>query len=169
MIAGLPADTHDSLESSFSWLIENWQTQATEIWPLEIPLGKFDKLSKISQNYTSYGYEKMTKKEIEQSQAARALSKTKSPHGETRLDFKNFLMWKTKNLNYFDARTLIEKFIDLKSSCDFRLNPFMLAQRFQNLADVDARLLLNRDYRDEKDVKLEPIDNYKNKKLNWNY
>jgi hypothetical protein len=55
-IIGLPGDTVEQTERTIDWLKENWRGQSYMPFALEIPMGEFDTLSKISIDYKKYGY-----------------------------------------------------------------------------------------------------------------
>jgi hypothetical protein len=62
LIAGLPKETPETLRRTLKWVEDNWQGQAANIWPLEIPINPAtDVLSHMSKNYKEYGYRQSSK------------------------------------------------------------------------------------------------------------
>lgn len=57
LIVGLPHETKQTIEKTFSWIRKNWNDQCYMVWPLEISKDTaIDRQSKISLDYKSYGY-----------------------------------------------------------------------------------------------------------------
>jgi hypothetical protein len=164
LILGLPFDTYDSIEASRQWLIKNWQSQGFTALCLEIHHGEMNKLSKMSVDYKSYGYEEMSQQEIicaKESNQSSALQQGGSHLPQMSNDL---IYWKNKNLDYFKAVKLVEQFVDLKRHYDFRPSPFNLAQNFKQNLSINDRLSLSGNYYH---LLNDNLQDYKNKKINW--
>ena len=58
LIVGLPHETKESMKAGADWILENWQGEAIDFTPLEIPIDEFsDKISKLGKNWKKWGYE----------------------------------------------------------------------------------------------------------------
>jgi radical SAM superfamily enzyme YgiQ (UPF0313 family) len=95
-ILGLPGETKQDLESTTAWLVENWKGQAWTPFVLEIPIGELNRMSKMSLNYSKYGYREFTgpAKEIAY-QHARVSNE--------------LLIWENDQLNYFKTKVLFHQ------------------------------------------------------------
>ena len=57
LIAGLPYETNESLEKTFTWFRENWKNENILLFPLYIPKdGSGDVASKFTEEWAKYGY-----------------------------------------------------------------------------------------------------------------
>lgn len=59
LIAGLPYETMDSLESTYQWIKSNWRDQVTCAGPLELHRPDDPRRSELSTEYDQYGYEEI--------------------------------------------------------------------------------------------------------------
>jgi radical SAM superfamily enzyme YgiQ (UPF0313 family) len=164
LILGLPFDTYDSIEATRQWLVQNWQTQGFTALCLEIHHGEMNKLSKMSVDYKSYGYEEMTQEEVAQARAVSQNSALQQGGSHLPQILNDLVYWKNKNLDYFKAAELVEHFVDLKRHYDFRPSAFSIAHNLKQEMTMNERLSLSGDYYHLLDDNLQ---NYKNKKLNW--
>jgi len=156
-ILGLPGETEQDLESTTDWLLKNWQGQAWTPFVLEIPIGELNRLSKMSLDYSKYGYKEYTGKytELEYTQARVS---------------NEILIWENKDLNYFKAYEIFFKMIDVRNntSSNFTLAPWDLAM-IGLPGNVTERLALHNSYLKNKEVDLireKFVNNYKQQKLN---
>lgn len=70
MIAGLPRESYDSLNSSASWLKENWMDQNWVFYPLTLikKISNQDgsiKLSAMGEDFTKYGYREISTPQVD--------------------------------------------------------------------------------------------------------
>lgn len=56
LIAGLPYETKESLQETLSWTRTNWKSECTILFPMYIPKIGLDRNSRISNDYSKYGY-----------------------------------------------------------------------------------------------------------------
>jgi hypothetical protein len=59
LICGLPYETVESLMETEQWLKDNWAEQNIISWAFEMTDDDYSEQSKISKNYTKYGYRKL--------------------------------------------------------------------------------------------------------------
>jgi hypothetical protein len=97
LICGLPHETKDTWNSGIQWVIDNWQGESSNLFPLDIPTDSRDaKLSFISQNYKTLGY--------------RETSKERRP-GVARNGFgygRSLLDWENDNMTLEEAEDLVD-------------------------------------------------------------
>jgi hypothetical protein len=144
--------------------VQNWQTQGFTALCLEIHHGEMNKLSKMSVDYKSYGYEEMTQEEIIQSKEHSQRSALQQGGSHLPQILNDLVYWKNKNLDYFKAAELVEHFVDLKRHYDFRPSAFSIAHNLKQDMSINDRLSLSGDYYHLLD---DDLQDYKNKKINW--
>jgi radical SAM superfamily enzyme YgiQ (UPF0313 family) len=112
LIVGLPHETLETLKQNEKWLIDNWNDQNIRTVPLHIYKNEFDKPSKMSLDYKSYGYQEMTKEEI-------------LKYVKTEEEYKNLnsehLIWKNDNMNFFQAHNYKDEFQEKTIKNNFNL------------------------------------------------
>jgi hypothetical protein len=120
LIVGLPTETQESVLSSYKWLEKNWQGQAVETYPLEIPTNEFtDKLSTIGKDWKKWGYEEQSvfhnTDDIVDDRKINALQITGS------------LNWKNDQMDYDTAKKIAHDFHERNVPKKWlHLNPYML-------------------------------------------
>jgi radical SAM superfamily enzyme YgiQ (UPF0313 family) len=154
IIAGLPYDTHESLDADVSWLFDNWQGQAFHINPLMIPKTNIRNTpSKISTNLEKYDYEEMSKLEIDQYPL----------HINSMV--AGIVYWKNSNMNYFNALEISNNVLKKKRKNMFKPSWHNIANRFIDTTDVQSRFDLSFDNYQEK--LSSSIQTYIHKKFNY--
>ncbi len=107
MIAGLPYETIYDLENTYNWLVANWRDQSWIMWNLSIPkVNKNVKPSNLTFDYAKYGYEEMSKEDIEQ-----ATKLIVNDDDLNLLPYENpEIFWKNQHGTYFDFFNACRKF-----------------------------------------------------------
>jgi radical SAM superfamily enzyme YgiQ (UPF0313 family) len=156
-IIGLPGETEDDLGQTVNWLLKNWQGQAWTPFVLEIPVGDLNRKSKMSLDYTKYGYEefKGVHRELDYVQARVS---------------DELLIWKNKDLDYFKSYDIFHNMIKVRNSLDnnFTLAPWDLAM-IGLTGNVSDRLKLHNSSLKDSNVEYvrkEFITRYIEKKIN---
>jgi radical SAM superfamily enzyme YgiQ (UPF0313 family) len=153
LIVGLPGDTEKDMENTQGWLKQNWTTQAFTVYPLFIPRGTWDKPSKFSENYQKYGYT-----EIKNETSTKL--KQEELYGIVEEDL---VLWKNLDMNFFDAKKIVDDFISLKYQHDFRVSNYTLSMRLTDSHKLTEKI--NLDYKTFSSKKDPNIDFYIQKKL----
>lgn len=129
LIVGLPYDDKTFILNTQQWLIDNWIDQSVKWFVLHIPNHELDKPSKMSSNYTKYGYSLSTEdKELV------PLFESDPMVGATHLK------WKNQHMDIFDAFELANK-LQLEIQEKFNLNIWSLGS-FELTDSIYTRLLL---------------------------
>lgn len=155
LIAGLPHETVDTLRQSKQWLLDNWQGQAFNILPLEIPISDYDTPSKIGLNWKKYGYED-----------AADDPKFADLRQRNLITSHKLLIWRNKHMDVGVAHDMYREIESIKFAPEntFRPNNFSII-RVGLPPDLDDRLALT-----EKNTlpitSLDLIIDYVEKKLN---
>jgi len=156
-ILGLPGESANDLDSTLSWILQNWQGQAWTPFVLEIPVGELNRMSKMSLNYNKYGYREYTglQKDIAY-QHARVSNE--------------LLIWENDFLNYFQAYDIFEKMISERNNPknNFTIAPWDLAM-IGLPGDLSNKLSLPNSYLKDSNVenaRVAFVTNYIQKKLN---
>lgn len=109
-IIGLPGETIPEIENTLQWLKDHWKGHSIVPFVLEIPVGEFDQLSKMSLNFKQYGYREMSDK---------LLIERSNSHVQVA---KDLLVWENDQMNVYQAHELHKKIYnemyDIKN--DFR-------------------------------------------------
>lgn len=156
-VLGLPHETEESITNTLGWLVDNWQGQAVDISPLEIPINEFvDKPSKISRNWKGYGYRESTNE----------LHDLNYRHNDL-VQVNQVLNWENDHLSYAKAREIADAFTVYNHKAKlFGLNPYILdwgvvqTQSLQGSLDLRSSDLFDVDVRH-----VEMVVEYKAKKL----
>ena len=136
MISGLPYETVDDLENSYNWLVSNWRDQSWIMWNLSIPkINRNVKPSTLTFDHAKYGYEEMTKEEIE--------AGMKTVTRKEDLDILPFenpeIFWKNEHGTYFDFFEACRKY-DGYSSKMSRITNYALWGRLSVGIPLDKAL-----------------------------
>jgi radical SAM superfamily enzyme YgiQ (UPF0313 family) len=155
-ILGLPGETTDDLLSTTKWLVENWKGQAWTPFVLDIPVGDLNRLSKMSLDYTKYGYRPYTGpvKDINMHQNRVA---------------KELLIWENDQMNYYEAYEVFQSMIKVRNDIanGFTLAPWDLAM-VGLPGDTTERLSLHNSYVNNQEadkIRQQFVERYKEKKL----
>ena len=169
-IAGLPYETRETLQKAVDWLIKNWQGQSFSMHPLTIPLSNdVNHESKISKDLAKYGYEEISKEELETRYANRKtrlitnFSNTIAP--EMRRMFIDEVPWKNPNMDWLDAIEISKNILNSKPNYDFRPSCHGLSYRLTKSKHVNEKLELKYDEFDSQFDR--SIEKYIEKKLNF--
>ncbi len=118
LIVGLPHETKDTLEQTERWMIDNWKDQAALVFPLdiddlEISGSTLTNDSKISKNYSKYGYRRMKEED-----AKAQFSEFSKPIFEggysgwqpgIAIYGNTGLIWENDHMTWFDSRRISDK------------------------------------------------------------
>jgi radical SAM superfamily enzyme YgiQ (UPF0313 family) len=155
-ILGLPGETKDDLISTTKWLVDNWKGQAWTPFVLDIPVGDLNRLSKMSLDYSKYGYRPYTGPvkdiNIQQNRVAREL-----------------LIWENDQMNYYEAYEIFQSMIEVRNDIanGFTLAPWDLAM-VGLPGDTTERLSLHNSYVNNQEadkIRQQFVEHYKEKKL----
>lgn len=162
LMVGLPYESKESLQKSFQWLINNWQGEAIEVWPLEIPIDyKTDVLSTLSVNWEKYGYREIPLEN---------LPKLKNRFTEVKHGISN-LHWENEYMNFHEARLIADDFRSMaKEKCRFNVNSYGLDNLIQIGLTIEQALEFHSDNEQSDYLLLKQtmdsrISAYKEKKL----
>jgi hypothetical protein len=133
LIVGLPGDTHEDLENTKTWLIENWQNNSFVIQALMIFRGDWSKQSKMTFDFQKLGYE----------QIEPTSDKIKNPY--LRDWAWDYILWKNPQMNFYQAEEIVDGFVSTKYHYDFRPDIWKLTARMQGVDDIQQRLALTYD------------------------
>jgi radical SAM superfamily enzyme YgiQ (UPF0313 family) len=169
LIAGLPHETPESLQSTVEWLINNWQGHSFSLAPLVIPTNNsINHESKISADLQKYGYRPMTVEEIDNYSGPRPQDLTNSFDKIIEPGLRKVVVdevqWTNPNMNRFDAHIICNNIIKTKEKYDFRPSCHALAYRLTDTVEISDKLLLGfAEFDPQFDFS---IENYINLKLN---
>lgn len=155
-ILGLPGETVDDLHQTTQWLVDNWQGQAWTPFVLDIPVGELNRLSKMSLDYTKYGYRPYT-------------GAVKNITVQQNRVSNELLIWENDQMNYYQAYDVFESMLGKRNDIanNFTLAPWDLAM-VGLPGDTTDRLKLHNSYvknNNVDQVRQEFVDNYKYKKI----
>jgi radical SAM superfamily enzyme YgiQ (UPF0313 family) len=155
-ILGLPGETVDDLHQTTQWLVDNWQGQAWTPFVLDIPVGELNRLSKMSLNYTKYGYRPYT-------------GPIKNITVQQNRVSNELLIWENDQMNYYQAYDIFESMLDKRNDMNssFTLAPWDLAM-VGLPKDINRRLTLHNSYVKDQEVdriRQEFVNEYKYKKI----
>lgn len=168
-IVGLPYETEESIENTFSWLQQHWQGQCFNIHKLAIPaIDNLNHPSKMTGNLDKYGYELMTPAEIADYQSKMPSPGPKVP-GKFNWEYPSKctsaeVYWKNPHMNWFTAHEILRSIFDRKSQFDFRPSCYGLSYQLTEAKTVEQKLDLGfAEFDGQQDWK--NINHYINKKL----
>lgn len=134
LIIGLPFDTVDTVNFTKQWLIDNWQGESFIAWPLMIY--QTTKPSKISLDYTSYGYRKINDDVFENLSSSRLSDFDKNI-------YKHTLIWENDNMSLLDAIDYTSELISIKDTHAFNITSFDIGRRtIDPSIDLDKKLAI---------------------------
>jgi hypothetical protein len=123
-IAGLPYETPDDLAKTHQWLSDNWRDEHWHVWLLTIPEEKNFKLSAFGEDFSKYGYSRMTDEEIKQYVDLNA-----NEHARQGLGMLDQVIWKNDQGNYFTFHDLAEKYDGWSGEVECRNGNFTVWSR----------------------------------------
>lgn len=138
LIYGLPYDTEETINSSFEWLVKNWQQENIIINSLNInkpDVNDFNQkfnISKIGVNFESYGYKALSENYV------KLRCKLQGIDFNDRYGRKN-VYWKSDIMDMFKCIELQRKYLEKTQEYDFRLDNFSLAHVSSD-SDIRKRL-----------------------------
>lgn len=106
-ITGLPYETPDDLSNTYSWLCKNWVNENWIFWVLTIPQEQSFRLSAFGEDFTKYGYQRMTSEEITQ---YGTVTEDFLGYQQCLLNMLDQVTWKNEYGNYFTFNELAEKY-----------------------------------------------------------
>lgn len=155
-ILGLPGETLDDFKQTTQWLLDNWRGQAWTPFVLDIPVGELNRLSKMSLDYSKYGYRPYTGTAKELASQGNRVS-------------NELLIWENDHMNYYEAYDAFEDMLNQRNDVNngFTLAPWDLAM-VGLPGDTTQRLSLHNSYVKNKEVdyvREQFVNEYKKKKL----
>jgi radical SAM superfamily enzyme YgiQ (UPF0313 family) len=158
LIAGLPADTEESIWQAYDWIKENWQGESFMFLPLDISeISPVNNSSKMSLNYAKYGYKEMLQEDID-----KELANHPSFYRQANLRGSS-LYWENEHTNYFKMDRITRFIKEDTYEQNFSIPSFTLSSDITG-DDIDTTLAKSvRVYFDDETKAF--IANYKQKKL----
>jgi radical SAM superfamily enzyme YgiQ (UPF0313 family) len=156
-ILGLPGETISDLHETTQWLVDHWKGQAWTPFVLDIPIGELNRMSKMSLDYSKYGYRPypgpVRNITVQQNRVSNEL-----------------LIWENDNMNYYQAYDVFESMLEKRNDVanGFTLAPWDLAM-VGLPGNITERLSLHNSHAKNSDVdrvREEFVNNYKHKKFN---
>lgn len=110
LIAGLPYETKDTLQSSIEWFNKNWKNENVMMFPLYIPkIDGRDSASKLSIDWKKYNYRETTIDSFQDIKEMFSSIPTQYGVGEALLE-NTGMSWENDEWNVFDASIEVAKF-----------------------------------------------------------
>jgi hypothetical protein len=158
LIAGLPADTEESIWQAYDWIKQNWLGESFMFLPLEISeISPVNNSSKMSLNYAKYGYKPMSQEAID-----KELADHPSFYLQTGLRGSN-IYWENEHTNFFKMDRITRAIKEDTYKHNFGIPSFTLSADITG-DDIDTSLAKSvRVYFDDETRAF--ISNYKQKKL----
>lgn len=154
LIFGLPHETMDTLEESKRWIFENWQGQS--VMPHELFIWAEQKRSKMSIDYSRYGYTT-----IDPNDERHALYNSLP----IKKDFGTPVLWKNPHMDYFDVIQYGIQYRKDRDAADFRLGAFDLA--YLHTHDIQQRLAVSKADKVKASVTKQLIKEYIQRKIDF--
>lgn len=150
LIVGLPYETIETLEKTFTWVVKNWQGEYCHPFALEIPYDpKSDRLSRLSTEYQKWGYREDTDIDF---------------HGVNQISKK--LNWINDNMSMKNAIDICNEWSKFILTTDMKPGCFDLHHHTYNSNIADALKVRLKDISVTKDDVFKPrLEKYKYKKL----
>jgi hypothetical protein len=105
-ISGLPHETPEDLKAGHEWLSANWADEHWMVWVLSIPEEENFRLSAFGEDFSKYGYQRMTEEEIDDYAQRTGWINDNDRQG---LSMLNQVIWKNEQGNYFTFHQLAER------------------------------------------------------------
>jgi hypothetical protein len=136
LIVGLPHESVESIRQTQQWLIDHWQGQSFNAFPLSIPVNdNVDNSSLIGKNYKKYGYKKLVSEDEN-------LHSLNERNVRPLLISSNEMLWANDHMNVVDAYNLTAEFVKLRQDYDFGGDCFFIACQ-NKLITLQERLLMH--------------------------
>lgn len=164
LICGLPYETAESLAETEQWLKDNWLEQNIISWAFEMTDDDYSEQSKISKDYTKYGYRKLPWIDT----PAKETLGMSIPHQHTSL-----VNWENDYMNFSQAVRIANRmqshYLGKRPTC-FTIGDIMVDEEL-NCVDREYRLKTLTFWEIKKymqtDKSLRFLKNYITKKLNY--
>jgi radical SAM superfamily enzyme YgiQ (UPF0313 family) len=126
LIAGLPHETEESIDTTEEWLIENWKGENVNFWQHLIQdTNNYRYPSEVSRDIEKFGYRRLTDVEL-------------SAYDPADMN-TDLVFWANEHTNYFRCLEKTRKFRKKTRGNIFRLGPYELSYLIRDL-DIDQRL-----------------------------
>jgi radical SAM superfamily enzyme YgiQ (UPF0313 family) len=109
LIAGLPHETRQSLETTLEWVSTNWKSEAIALFPLYIPKVEMDNKSKLSFDYIKHGYRETAYDYMPEVREQYARIPTQYGMGEGLLQSTG-MSWENDEWNLLDVMKIVVDF-----------------------------------------------------------
>lgn len=120
VMVGLPHETVETWTATKNWIFKNWEGLTATVAPLEISTDAMIKKSKMSLDYSAYGYREMTDDEI----SSYKVDIKTLPFGDTyNSEYVKPFFWKNEHMDFIQAGILAKDFIAERKQYDFRSDP----------------------------------------------
>ncbi len=163
IIVGLPHDSFENISFTKSWLIDNWQGQSFNAYPLKIEQGQYQRKSIIDLDYEKYGYNEMSNTEIEKYKNDVIYSRV---YDHFLKEDDEVAWWENENMNMFQAgMSVYQLHNDTRDSYDFRLGVFALGQVLEVPLSLSDKLKLTYNDLEVQRATLGFVHNYIHQKL----
>lgn len=120
LVAGLPYESEESMQSSFDWLTKNWIGESYLFNLLEIPVKDvYENLngnSKMTMDFEKFGYTKISE----------------SDNITTMMSRDSGVVWKNEHTDIYRMYDFVEKLYDEVGNYDFRLNNWEISYANSN-------------------------------------
>ena len=178
LIAGLPHETLESLESTRQWIKDNWKDQVCGACPLEIGQADDPRASDLSKEYEKLGYEIVTNTKFAELPPAEYFTPGNAWQEEEILSMQTNTLppvaWKNQNMDIHQAWDWSQSIERLYKVGDYdlaKLEGYLLSQCLSDdngiPLSLDKKLsLVGSTARPYRLNFLKFIENYKTKKLN---
>jgi radical SAM superfamily enzyme YgiQ (UPF0313 family) len=113
LIAGLPFETHETLEKTLKWTRDNWSTENTLLFPLYIPLENGgDAKSKLSIDWKKWGYKQSSidYKDIIKKEYLGSRVNTQYGVGDGLIEDYIGMSWENSEWNILDVYKIVSDF-----------------------------------------------------------
>jgi hypothetical protein len=152
LIVGLPFETIESLEKTFTWIRDNWQGEYCHPFPLEIPYDPTaDRLSRLSHEYEKWGY-----KEIE------SIDFNGVDQVSRKLNWQNDVMNLTQAISICDAWSKFMLTKDFAPTCFDLYKYTILGKDIKEVLNLKIRDL---EYLNHNEIFQARLERYKHNKL----
>ena len=130
LIAGLPHEPIESLLTTKQWLIDNWTEQSFSCYPLQIPLSEFIVKSKMSKDWSAYGYrDAENDPDMAEYMASRSAINFKT---------SEILIWKNDMMSIKEADDVARDIENIKNTYNFKHGNYALIRT--GLGSLEERL-----------------------------
>ena len=161
LIAGLPYETMESLTTTTNWVFDHWEGQSFTMFTLQIPAKNLiNTPSKISMDYSKYGYRELTTEEIQKYNRDKKVVNTSAAKVVL---CEEEVYWKNDNMDFFQAEEFTEKVLQQKFNRTFMPSCHGIGFQLSETMTAEERYKLKYEQIDK--LYSKSIDSYINKKL----